>query len=203
MQSRRLSIVLLTIVLCATAVHRVPEAQSTGLVAAYSFDETAGATVNDASGNGNAGTIFGAARTSSGRFGAALMFDGVDDWVTVASATSLNLTSRLTLEAWVRPTQAGDWQTAVMKEAPGDLRYALYSSSETGTPSGYLQIGTHRSVYSTSPLPLGAWSHVAMTYDGANIRLYVNGTQVGISARTGNVATSTSPLRIGGNAAWG
>ena len=46
------------------------------------------------------------------------------------------------------------------------------------------------------------WSHLAVTYDGANLRFYVNGTQASTQARTGSIATSTGPLRIGGNASW-
>src|SRR6185503_9189576 len=41
-----------------------------------------------------------------------------------------------------------------------------------------------------------------MTYDGAALRLFVNGTQVAQAAQTGPVATSTGPLRIGGNGIW-
>ena len=42
-----------------------------------------------------------------------------------------------------------------------------------------------------------------MTYDGANLRFYVNGTLVGTQAVTGNITTSAQALRIGGNAVWG
>ena len=47
------------------------------------------------------------------------------------------------------------------------------------------------------------WAHLALTYDGANLRLYVNGTQVASQARTGNIATSTNPLQIGGDSIYG
>ena len=52
-------------------------------------------------------------------------------------------------------------------------------------------------------LPAGTWSHLAATYDGSQLRLYVNGTQVAQTAASGSIATSTAPLRIGGNAVWG
>ena len=52
-----------------------------GLVGAYNFEEASGSTVVDASGKGNTGTISGASRITQGRFGKALSFDGVNDWV--------------------------------------------------------------------------------------------------------------------------
>jgi hypothetical protein len=48
-----------------------------------------------------------------------------------------------------------------------------------------------------------AWTHLALTYDGTTIRLYVNGVQVATVATSGAVATSTGALRIGGNTVWG
>src|SRR5207253_6948477 len=103
----------------------------TGLVAAYGFEDGAGTTAADASGNGNTGTLSGPAWTSSGRFGGALSFDGVDDWVTVADADSLDLTSGMTLEAWVNPsTPGGAWRAVLMKEQAANLCYALYADSD-------------------------------------------------------------------------
>src|SRR5262245_10814431 len=66
-----------------------------GLVAAYGFEEGAGGTTADASGNGLSGTISGA-QWARGRFGNALRFDGQDDWVTVADAAALHLTTGMT-----------------------------------------------------------------------------------------------------------
>src|SRR5262249_37248495 len=72
-----------------------------GLVAAYSFNEGGGNSVGDSSGMGNTGTITGASWTGGGRYGNALAFDGVSNWVTVNDAPALGLTSAMTLEAWV------------------------------------------------------------------------------------------------------
>jgi hypothetical protein len=86
------------------------------LVAAYSFDEGSGTSVTDDSGNGNVGTIAGAA-WAPGRFGNALSFDGADDIVRVPASTSLSLGSELTVSAWIRPTasQTG-WRTIIQRE---------------------------------------------------------------------------------------
>ncbi len=70
-----------------------PGAPSNGLVAAYSFDEGTGTSVSDASGNGNTGAISGASWASSGKFGKALTFDGVNDVVTIADSAELDLSS--------------------------------------------------------------------------------------------------------------
>ena len=50
---------------------------------------------------------------------------------------------------------------------------------------------------------MNTWSHLAATYDGSNIRLYLNGTLVRTVAATGNMTASTGALRIGGNSIWG
>src|SRR5262245_14536190 len=77
---------------------------TTGLVAAYGFDEGSGVTVTDASGNGNNGKITGATWVSSGKYGGALQFDGNEAVVTIPDSASLHLSSGMTLEAWVNPS---------------------------------------------------------------------------------------------------
>jgi glucose/arabinose dehydrogenase len=175
-----------------------------GLVAAYAFDESAGGSVVDRSGTGNGGTLAGATWTASGRYGSALNFDGVDDRVVVADANSLDLTNGMTLEAWVRPTAAGGvWRTVVAKNAPGTIAYNLYANRNTNRPAIEVNLGGRlRTTNGVTQLPLNTWSHVAATYDGANLRMFVDGAQVATAAFTGSLLTSTGELWIGGNSVW-
>ena len=52
-------------------------------------------------------------------------------------------------------------------------------------------------------MPLNTWTFLTATYDGATLRLYVNGTQVSSKAVTGSMPNSSGVLRIGGNSVWG
>lgn len=101
-----------------------------GLVAAYNFEEASGTRVVDASGKGNHGIIRGAKRVSKGKFGKALSFDGVNDWVTVNDSVSLDLRTGMTLEAWVYPTVfTSGWRTVMHKEVD---RYYLMAGFRAG-----------------------------------------------------------------------
>src|SRR5213078_3322484 len=113
----------------------------TGLVAAYGFNEGTGTTAGDASGNGNTGTLSNATWSTSGKYGGALSFNGINAWVTVADAASLDLTGALTLEAWVNPVALVTGRTVMLKEAGGDENYSLYASENLPRPVGYVRIG--------------------------------------------------------------
>jgi glucose/arabinose dehydrogenase len=178
-----------------TAVYAVVRPQP---VLALGFDEASGATAVDGSGRGNSGSISGATRTT-GRFGGALNFDGVNDWVQVADASSLDMTRDMTLEAWVNPRSVAAWRSVLMKEAPpDDYAYAIYGSNSQGNPGGYAGAGN---LPNTSPLALNTWSHIAFTNDAIGSRLYINGELVG--ARPSQTAPATAGvLHIGGNSIW-
>ncbi len=46
------------------------------------------------------------------------------------------------------------------------------------------------------------WSHLAATYDGSTVHIYVNGVQRGSASRTNGLAASAGVLRLGGNGVW-
>ncbi len=173
---------------------------ATGLVAAYSFDETSGSTVVDLSGNNNTGTLQGATRTAQGRFGAALSFNGSSSRVIINNSPSLTLSSAMTLEAWVYPTTTtARWQDIIFKDTDA---YYLESNSPRNAPgTGGTFISTP--TYGKSPIPLNAWTHLAATYDQQVLRLYVNGVEVANQPRTTPIAASTKPLYLGGDPTFG
>jgi hypothetical protein len=194
----------------ATAVSvTVNNNTSLGLVAAYGFNEGAGTTLADQTGTGHTGTISGATWTAQGRFGSALTFDGVNDWVTVNDANDLDFTTAFTLEAWVFPTTSGSgsWRNVVIKERAGGEVYNLYANADTNAPVMYGVPAATPSqpldARATTSLVLNTWSHLAATYDGTTLRLYVNGGLVGSRAVASPLLTSTGVLRFGGNNVWG
>ncbi len=177
-------------------------AGNAGLVAAYNFEEASGATVVDASGKGNNGTITEAARITSGKFGSALSFDGINDWVTVNDSASLDLTTGMTLEAWVYPTGAPSaWGTIAMKETTGNAVYGLFSDGTNSLPEAYM--AGKSSAIGLNILPANTWAHLATTYNGSILVFYINGNEVRRVTTSGNITTSSGSLRIGGNSVWG
>ena len=123
--------------------------------------------------------------------------------MTVADAASLDLTTGMTLEAWVNPAALGTaWRTALLKEHGGTLAYALYAHNGAAGPAGHVNPGSDTGVAATPALPLNAWSHVTVTYDATTLRVYVGGAQVATRAVTGALQNGSGPLRIGGNGVW-
>ena len=130
-------------------------------------------------------------------------FDGVNDLVNINHSTSLNLTSAFTLEAWVRPTNVAGWRDILMKEIPGNQSYSLYATDgPNGPAASYANVNSEVSARGGGTLPLNTWTHVASTFGGGSLKLYINGVLVNTQSLTGNVRTSTLPLRIGGNLIW-
>jgi hypothetical protein len=125
--------------------------------------------------------------------------------VTVADADSLDLTKAMTLEAWVKPSALGSmWRTVVVKEQQAQLAYALYAGngSRMGKPSGHVYTTGDKDVAGSSLLPTGRWSHLASTWDGRTLVLYVNGRKIASAPLRQTAVASDKPLRFGGNTVW-
>jgi Concanavalin A-like lectin/glucanases superfamily len=107
------------------------------------------------------------------------------------------------MEAWVDPSVLSGCRTVLLKEQSAGMVYGLYANTDTSRPSGHVSTPGETDTRGTAQLALNTWTHLAVTYDGSTLRLYVNGTQVSSKAVTGAMPAGTQPLRIGGNAIWG
>ena len=151
-------------------------------VGQWRFDEGSGSVAHDTSGSGLDGTITAPPVWVTGVSGSALRFDG--DYA-VALPNSATLESPdITVAAWVRRAGSpGDFRYIVSKGSTGcyTSSYALYTGGQ-GSVAFYVAAGAHYTL-SDQPSPDlvwdGQWHRVVGTYDGHDVRLYIDGRQVG------------------------
>src|SRR5690606_2361152 len=105
-----------------------------------------------------------------------------------------------TLEAWVNPSawRTESWRGSIINTESNDVGYMLRCGA-SGTLSFNLGDGNgwHEVLSPANTLVLNSWQHVAGTYDGTTMRLFLNGTQVASSAGTFNIASSGNSVVIG------
>ena len=183
----------------ARAADYAAEVQADGPQAWWSMDETGGSQAVDGSGNGNHAVYRGGiALGRPGPVGNAALLDGVDDYLTAPASSSLDLDMGVTVEAWVRRLKSG-WQVVVGKPGNGRSRfenYALWIDPDD-RPVGYFGNGTsYFGVY--SPVAVDTrWHHLAVTYDNAVARLYIDGVEVATSRSGVRLTPNPGPLNIG------
>jgi len=175
------------------------------LAARWKFDEGSGTTASDISGKGNPGTVYGAMWVSDPWGGYALSFDG-NDYVEVPDSSSLDITGSITVEGWIKLTSfspqatvAGKW-----KDIGGtSQRGYLLTVATDGTPRFYVSTSGGNYPVAIGPqLSLDTWYHLAGTWDGTTIKVYV-GTTPASKGQTGTIFSNDQPLLIGANDGWG
>lgn len=151
-------------------------APSQGIVGWWKFEESAGP-IADSSSNGNPGTLVGTTTLSqAGKVGNAILFNGSTSYATVGTVAALKPTSTFSILAWVKPSNilqddsyiggagsTGNYGYLLRAQSDGKVRFHVGNGSAAGV------------AISTSLLSNGVWYLVAGTYDGSNVRIYVNG----------------------------
>jgi hypothetical protein len=172
----------------------------TGLEHYWKLNETGGTTAADAAGSVDL-TLhnFGSGPwKNSGAFAGpkdALDFDGIDDFVSIPSNTSLN-NSLFTVEFWVKMDVPESWNGIIDKGRNTNTDWCFLTGTSGLGEGVVFAVGTGTSVpelsYSWSD---AAWHHVAGTFDGTNMILYVDGVQR--SSRTASMSSTTNNITVG------
>jgi hypothetical protein len=178
-----------------------------GLTAWWKFDEGTGTIANDSSGLNYNGTITGATWFEDVSRGWCLNFDSSGDYVTVPDTTALDMSSAITITAWIKPTNFGNYYFIVTKQPSGSAgsNYPGNYEFRTEASSGRLNFlhqtstGTTFSTYtSSSGLTAGIWQHVVVTLGYGQVNFYINGTPAGTTAQSGTFGIlNDEPVRIG------
>ena len=172
-----------------------------GLVAGWSFNENAGTTVKDVSGNANTATFQGDPTWTLGRYGAGLRFDGSNDYLTVPNSPTLNISgSAMTLSMWINPLggAAGD-QVVFAKFWSGTGPPYQYGLELDGGRTPHFYIGNPGGLTGASmgaQLAVSQWSHLAIVFTGSQAQFYVNGNLVSSPSMSATITARNSGLNV-------
>jgi len=171
------------------------------LVAYYTFDEGTGQIVKDQSGNKHDGKFVGTPEWVEGKFGKALEFDGKSNYVEVPDAVDIAIEANVTFTAWFKPAVTIN---------PGNNNYRMLSkNNDYFLLFNYEQLGnlgwlvkdpggTNHVVHSvTNEWKEGVWHHVAGTFDGKELMIYIDGNMENSVSYAGKAGTSKLALWIG------
>jgi hypothetical protein len=168
-----------------------------GVLGWWPFDEGRGTNTFDASGNGRTGALIGNPLPiwTSGVSSNALEFDGIQNDVQVPTDPGLT-PAGLTLTTWVKVAPNMTSEAIAKWAASGGGSYAL--SLTNGSPELDLSLGGSLArLAGTIAILDSQWHHIAGTYDGTQMQVFLDGVNVGSASATGSIDSAQTPLVLG------
>jgi parallel beta-helix repeat protein len=176
-----------------------------GTISYWKFDDGSGTTAKD-SVDANSGTLMNGPTWATGKVSGALQFDGSNDYVDCGVASNLGITSEITVEAWVKTTQApGATARSFVDKVSSQSPYRGYNLGAYNGHAYFAAGGDYGgyAVTSTSIVNNGVWHHLAGVYNGTHSFIYVDGILEQSAAKTNLLATS-DPVHLWiGKDPWG
>jgi len=195
----RTAVVCFSLTVIALLLFATPgeaEIDPNSIVGLWLFDEGKGNETEDSSGNRYHGDIEGDPKWVDGQFGKALEFKGVEYIEIQNSAPNLSFggIQPFTIAAWVKHQGGGYVVSKFNRNIIGEY---IFSIGGGGT------VGFHREVdpwglSGTKALPFGDFGHAAVTYDGSEMKIYVNGELDVTQKRPAQNTDTVTPVLIGG-----
>lgn len=178
-----------------------------GPVLRYTFAQETGTTVTDRSPGHLDGTLVGTSaprayvKGLAGRGKALRLVGAQHQWIDVGDAPALDV-DRYTIAAWVRYTGVendgtlGRWEVL---EKAGAYWLNIRTTGQVRAGGFYGGCDSRHWVWVDTPgvVPVNTWTHLAATYDGTRLRVYVGGVQVVSRAATGRTCSDDEPLAVG------
>jgi len=160
-----------------------------GLVGSYKLDEGSGSIPKDSSGQNNHGAITGA------RWGSAIRFSGTSSYVWLGSNSGTTSMIQLALSAWIHLESTADGMIVANFKNSNGFMFRVEKSKLNLTigPGG----ATEYSLSGKTTLKIGVWYHVAATYDGTVMRVFVNGVIDGSKVQPDSLAALGLSLVMG------
>ena len=160
-----------------------------------------GDVARDSSGNGNDGTLVNGPRWGIGKRNGALEFDGVDDYVDCGNDASLNPEDSITIVAWFKANELpSTYPRIVSKETDTTANpYNILVRQSDSVVRFLLGDGLTEYGAGDAAIALDTWYHVAATYDGSTMKVYLDGTLSGTRDLVFALPPRTTSVLIGSN----
>ncbi len=167
------------------------------------FDEGSGTIAHDKSGHNNHGNLEGGTTWVKGKYGKALEFDGIGDYVNITDSISLDVTTEITIQAWFYlKSWSSDYPIIVCKDTgitadPYHLELDRFNNYvilclDAGGGATCVNSGTNS-------ISINKWYHIAGTWNGTHEQIYINGQSKGVTGLIGTMSATNNDVLIGNN----